>query len=162
MSSGPPMTVNRPNWSPILIGACSGRAFVVDLFAGMGFLLSGARVEGGHRGYRPGARPSILPDPHPINKSKSHMIEDEDPFRANFLSDRETRPTCKTCPYWHLMDWSDSDFTWGLCVIRAPSTLPRRAEADTRPYARWPGTYADDFCGEHPCFPAWIASPGKP
>ena len=82
----------------------------------------------------------------------------ENPFYAKQLKDRETRPTCKTCPYWNLMDWSDSDFTWGLCVIRAPGTIAKDDYDDERPPSIWPGTLADDFCGEHPDFRDYLKS----
>jgi hypothetical protein len=81
--------------------------------------------------------------------------ESESPFHAKHLRDKETCPTCKTCPYWHLMDWNDFDFTWGLCVIRAPATIAKDDYQDERPPSIWPGTLADDFCGEHPDFQAW-------
>jgi hypothetical protein len=62
------------------------------------------------------------------------------------------RPTCKTCPYW---DCTDSEFATasGTCNRYAP--MPIRSGDDP---LVWSTTIDDDFCGEHPSFPAYIAS----
>ncbi len=55
------------------------------------------------------------------------------------------RPTCKTCPY----------FDRGFCQRNPPQVTT----TETGPfYSRWPEVTEDDFCGEHPQFPAYLAS----
>ena len=53
------------------------------------------------------------------------------------------RPTCATCPYW---DADPFDSEGGDCHL----TPNRRRKK------------GDDFCGDHPAFPAWIASRRAP
>jgi hypothetical protein len=59
------------------------------------------------------------------------------------------RPTCETCPYHFVFDPED----WGECR-RFPPEVGETGEA------KWPiiDTDCTSFCGEHPDFPAWLAS----
>ena len=64
------------------------------------------------------------------------------------------RPTCATCPYWS--DYAgilpaDQTDNMGQCRRRAPKYEPDTADD-------WDDTNRDDFCGDHPAFPAYIAS----
>lgn len=61
------------------------------------------------------------------------------------------RPTCESCPYWHRLSSPEGAPGHGECC----KSLPRFE----RP--KWPPTTGDCFCGEHPDFPAWIASRGR-
>lgn len=70
------------------------------------------------------------------------------------------RPTCGTCPYWNdahaKADWREI----GACIRNAPSPNvgvfhEMRDEPD---YVMWPMTGSEESCGEHPSFPAYIAS----
>jgi hypothetical protein len=60
------------------------------------------------------------------------------------------RPTCNTCPYFDKIPESDE----GQCRRRAPA--PQVSDQDFAPF--WPKTDFEDWCGEHPDFPAYIAS----
>jgi hypothetical protein len=68
---------------------------------------------------------------------------------------------CKTCPYW---DESSEDENRGWCFRHAPKPLTHPDESGDNPWpfvsanAFFPQTESDDFCGEHPDFPAYIAS----
>lgn len=61
------------------------------------------------------------------------------------------RPTCKTCPYF---DSYENGTDEGECRIGRPII----GEVDDKPFGVWPPTYEFEFCGEHPDFPAYIAS----
>lgn len=82
------------------------------------------------------------------------------------------QPTCQTCPYWVVYDGDcnrvspddiGEDHMDGECHRKAPRGaigLPRGSESG-QPLNldyHWPMSLRDDFCGEHPDFPAWIAS----
>jgi hypothetical protein len=95
------------------------------------------------------------------------------------------RPTCKTCPYWDTQ-WDaeidaghldqefapDSDMPARDCRRWPPTHsaldrfrgIGREKQADDlmrRGYAdqgEWLQTTGDDWCGEHPDFPAYLAS----
>lgn len=56
------------------------------------------------------------------------------------------RPTCSTCPYW---DSTPVDVGKGSCHRNAPT--PGNSSA-------WRPTGPDEFCGQHPDFPAYIAT----
>jgi hypothetical protein len=70
------------------------------------------------------------------------------------------RPTCETCPFW---DGPDEVGT-GICRRHAPTPAKRSTEQDkseqdkSERFPVWPRTVEDEWCGEHPDFPAWIAS----
>lgn len=77
------------------------------------------------------------------------------------------RPTCKTCPYWEAMQNNRID---GQC-FRYPPSIPsvdsQIDELDSvhgggERYALFHGmqvvTMSEHWCGEHPAFPAYIAS----
>ena len=57
------------------------------------------------------------------------------------------RPTCATCPYWGGPDTKKE----GICRRRAPNWTTEGRED-------WAVTTCVDWCGDHPDFPAWIAS----
>lgn len=56
------------------------------------------------------------------------------------------RPTCATCPYWQ----EPQDDTYGA---------PDYGQCRRRAYY-FPLRKADEWCGEHPDMPAWIARRG--
>jgi hypothetical protein len=85
------------------------------------------------------------------------------------------RPTCGTCPYWDLEDGE----TQGLCLRYPPRLVPDAigtpglgvracygANGNAEMVALFqinseqtnPATSPDYWCGEHPDFPAYIAS----
>lgn len=89
------------------------------------------------------------------------------------------RPECRTCPYWDLDDprneesapeWNpeqesieeylesimDGGYLVGGECRRYPRTYPGRDTNDES--SSWPRTDNGDWCGEHPDFPAYIAS----
>jgi len=75
------------------------------------------------------------------------------------------RPTCKTCPYWNAPkhhEYLDEDEPErGDCRKYNPVFRPdMSAEMGAcQPWdGWWPTTSETQFCGEHPNFPAWIAS----
>jgi hypothetical protein len=89
--------------------------------------------------------------------------------------DTTKRPTCKTCPYWHdlvtedegIENWKDDEVRFGDCRRRAPSPvmiyqMPPNPGSDNRADLVWLQTLNGDWCGEHPDFPAYIASLKKP
>jgi len=55
------------------------------------------------------------------------------------------RPTCVTCPYWHLITPST-----GFAQCRR---FPAHQDAGLSHDAQCPSNH---WCGEHPDFPAWI------
>jgi hypothetical protein len=62
-----------------------------------------------------------------------------------------TRPTCETCLYWELGNFSGDYAGAGACRRHAPR--------DPAPQGYvWPLTKGQrDWCGEHPDFPAYLA-----
>ena len=86
------------------------------------------------------------------------------------------RPTCGTCPYWETSSIGSSSACPddANCCIRYPGVLPTPAlfevfreefgdDEDQSPQdAVWPLTKRINSCGEHPDFPAYIASLKKP
>jgi hypothetical protein len=79
------------------------------------------------------------------------------------------RPTCKTCPYWEYNhggpDEPDDEAEVGQCH-RFPPVFPANEpmveEAMKVVDGFWhgwqPDTMENEWCGEHPDFPAYIAS----
>lgn len=73
------------------------------------------------------------------------------------------RPTCGTCPYWDEAD--RDDVRVGECK-RFPPVFPpndkmrsETVELYGDDWMGWsPETSPNDFCGEHPSFPAYVAS----
>lgn len=75
------------------------------------------------------------------------------------------RPRCGACPYFHWMDeWTNSaspdpnEFDAddkGYCHRHAPASMTKREPFKAE--SVWPQVYRDDFCGEHPDFPAYLA-----
>lgn len=64
------------------------------------------------------------------------------------------RPSCGTCPYWHVVDAYS-----GQCRHRPPALLASLAQYDDQSWnAAWPQVAPRDWCGCHPDFPAWIES----
>ncbi len=87
------------------------------------------------------------------------------------------RPTCRTCPYWYLIDANDLDETTadefekrypdeemvGNCQRYPPQhsafyTVATRDDAGFRREQWFPDTRDHEWCGEHPQFPAYIRS----
>jgi len=77
-----------------------------------------------------------------------------------------TRPTCETCPYWdRINDYADcpDDTPYAVCRRHAPKprvySVGPNEELDVDCEPRWPQVRpVDDFCGDHPDFPAYIAA----
>ena len=55
------------------------------------------------------------------------------------------RPTCATCPYWHKTRSKQQawEVDLGQCRHRSSHVTEKQA---------------NEWCGDHPAFPAWIAS----
>jgi len=68
------------------------------------------------------------------------------------------RPTCRTCPYWDSGGEEDS----GICRKSCPKTAKPQYEGDYSAFPVWPITLDTEWCGEHPDFPAYLASLKKP
>lgn len=77
------------------------------------------------------------------------------------------RPACKTCPYWILRDEHDGEEkkTPGLIGCEISLKQYRRLypdDEDGGTCQRFPryeeNKWPEDWCGEHPDFPAYIAS----
>lgn len=64
------------------------------------------------------------------------------------------RPTCGTCPYFDEYEHSS------YCRRHPPATLYIGDDDERMPCfsTTWPAVVANNFCGEHPEFPAYIAS----
>jgi len=68
------------------------------------------------------------------------------------------RPTCKTCPYWKQIE--DAEL-YGECR-RYPATEGNRLDVNCDPgsvsikWGHWFDQEENDWCGEHPDFPAYI------
>lgn len=58
------------------------------------------------------------------------------------------RPTCKTCPY----------HSRGMCFLYPPTVITAVGERDFDYLNRRPETNDDEWCGQHPVFPAYLAS----
>ena len=89
-------------------------------------------------------------------------------------------PTCSTCPYWlYDLDGSDPaaprpdfdsldtspdvDTHGGECRRSAPvARMKMPAMNFFADRLRWPRTTSSEWCGEHPDFPAYIASRRRP
>lgn len=78
------------------------------------------------------------------------------------------KPTCKTCQYWEPFDWETDQpggpFR-GECHRNPPGADPTDKPIIMGIDAHWPATIVDpkglgrsDWCGEHPLFPAYLAS----
>lgn len=68
------------------------------------------------------------------------------------------RPTCATCPFWEKRENASNDFpdSVGECRRLPP---PRPYDNDEGNwFGEWLCVYDDDWCGEHPSFPAYLAS----
>ncbi len=63
------------------------------------------------------------------------------------------RPTCKTCPYFY----SSEDEVSGSCMRYPPVLIEPPIHFNDHAWD-WPVIESNDFCGEHPDFPAYIAS----
>jgi len=61
------------------------------------------------------------------------------------------RPTCETCPYWRDLRNPKNELDESGECRRYPPTPNKQVSL-------WPLTYDLHWCGEHPDFPAYIAS----
>jgi hypothetical protein len=72
------------------------------------------------------------------------------------------RPTCKTCPYWLIEDDDCNPITLEECLKLPGDTGPDDWYFECKRYPRKETDeiykHGGDFCGEHPDFPAFIAS----
>jgi len=73
------------------------------------------------------------------------------------------QPRCKTCPYWDDTEpWEHDDGS----LINECRRFPRHWQINSERYfgvdSAWPRTHEDDWCGEHPDFPEYLASLKKP
>jgi DNA-directed RNA polymerase alpha subunit len=82
------------------------------------------------------------------------------------------RPTCGTCPYWQACEQCGDGEAGGTCRRHPPSPptslgkseIAKTADGAYRydshwsECAIWPHVDRVDWCGEHPDFPAWIAT----
>lgn len=76
------------------------------------------------------------------------------------------RPTCGTCPYWKVDEHPAIDGELGWCQRHPPTLVAVMIHpmGDTEPPVcfevrqeeNWPKTVDDDWCGEHPGFPAYL------
>jgi hypothetical protein len=64
------------------------------------------------------------------------------------------RPTCETCPYWREVEGQQE----GECRRHTPTIGERIDGIESMVNAEWPYTDYFDWCGEHPDFPACMAS----
>lgn len=69
------------------------------------------------------------------------------------------RPTCRTCPFWDCDQRGEpTDETDARQCRRLPPQI-NQEWADTHGgNVAWPTTFTYDWCGEHPDFPAYLAS----
>ncbi len=70
------------------------------------------------------------------------------------------RPTCVTCPYWDTDAYDDEDEPEqlgkrGLCRRLPPRVIGNDSTCH-------PDSYWFEWCGEHPDFPAYLASLKQP
>jgi hypothetical protein len=69
------------------------------------------------------------------------------------------RPTCGTCPFWNdISTIEDEDI--GECKRCSPRLATLDSQLNEDEMARqglWPITEFDEWCGEHPDFPAYAA-----
>jgi hypothetical protein len=75
------------------------------------------------------------------------------------------RPTCKTCPYWYNPmdhDAGATEHDEGECHRRPPAVhvfaFQTQEDWRVRRETDYPSAADFDWCGEHPDFPAWLAS----
>lgn len=91
------------------------------------------------------------------------------------------RPKCRTCPYWHWWEnlrsfWSGSEsdpIDLDEEEEPLPGITPENTDREDAPCKRrspqvvtidrdtittWPKTWENHWCGEHPDFPAFLAS----
>lgn len=65
------------------------------------------------------------------------------------------KPMCKTCPYHEYDEHATGDH---YCMRHAPSPIQNDEPGDTT-FTHWPPIDIEtDWCGEHPNFPAYLAS----
>lgn len=58
--------------------------------------------------------------------------------------------SCKACAFWHSLDMATTgvENDGGECRRRAPSPAAQPEDDYTSPYAAWPITFAEEWCGE--------------
>ena len=66
----------------------------------------------------------------------------------------QPKPTCKTCPYFALMDASAVKGQCRRSHPRATAATPQSNGCDDAAYLDG----ASFWCGDHPAFPAWLAA----
>lgn len=82
-------------------------------------------------------------------------------------------PTCKTCPYFfdnrtgrphtkgkmeEIAQFPDPDNWWAECHRYPPAMLEKNTYENPNELGVWPEVLITDSCGEHPDFPAYLAS----
>lgn len=76
------------------------------------------------------------------------------------MIEAEQRPTCETCPYW---DQFATNLYVGICRRHAPVAVmvslaqTENDDAEINPDPTFPCVTAEEWCGEHPDMPEWIA-----
>jgi hypothetical protein len=65
------------------------------------------------------------------------------------------RPTCKTCPYWDV-GYNRATGVGTACACRRSPPTTAGLDEDEMP-GDWPFTFGNQWCGEHPAFPLYIA-----
>ena len=68
------------------------------------------------------------------------------------------RPKCETCPYWV----GDPEEPMGECRIHYPEIPSGSPSYLVEGLGYWPETSRKAGCGDHPDFPAYLASLKKP
>jgi hypothetical protein len=58
------------------------------------------------------------------------------------------KPFCETCVY----------YAHACCHRNPPTLIPAPEESASTFWSVWPEVDPDDWCGEHPDFPAYVAS----
>jgi hypothetical protein len=70
------------------------------------------------------------------------------------------RPTCETCAFWEWLQTrpvpDPDDYEVGECRRRPPTASRPSKLAGGKAMATWRRTFEDDWCGEHPDFPAYL------
>lgn len=62
-------------------------------------------------------------------------------------------PSCDSCPYWDIFSEGE-----GFCRRYAPQPTVILEDGGSRlRHPVWSVTFDDDFCGEHPDFPEYLA-----
>jgi hypothetical protein len=72
------------------------------------------------------------------------------------------RPTCKSCVYWDCL--KVNDIHEGICRRNAPRpefSPEFSRDGDYEVFPVIPKTLAEEWCGEHIDFPAWIEAQRK-